>query len=73
MFHIAGGVFLGILAATWFLSFLEKRRIARELAIEMAPLRMSLPDHREFDGAMRWLVGGGLAFCGVCLVLLFAA
>lgn len=45
MFHIAGGVFLGIVAADWFLSFLEKRMVAKmhkraEELLRTAPQRI---------------------------------
>lgn len=77
MFHIAGGVFLGVLAAAWFLSLLEKRKASKLQRAGMAllypaPLSMGIADQREFDGAMRWLVFGGLAFGAVCLAALFA-
>lgn len=76
MVHIAGGVFLGIVAAVWFLSFCERRKAAKAHRAGMAllypaPLSMSIADQRDFDGPMRWMVFGGLAFCAACLAALF--
>lgn len=46
MFHIAGGVFFGIVGAIWFLTFIEKRKakkIARAWDIRKAELSQTKP------------------------------
>jgi hypothetical protein len=82
--HVAIGTFLGVSAALWFSAAMERRRASKayQRAMELLhpqPLEMDFAEVSEVfaetsdvDRPLMILVWGGLAFCLICLVMLFA-